>query len=390
MPAYSLPRLVMGKSRTYINFYALLRSGGQKHYKATFGLNRIHNLKDREDRGRDLVKKIKWWLEQGYYFEDFEEHKVILELRAQVPEVEKINLIDAIIEVRNEKILSTDRRASKRVHVSHSNIFIGFLRSRGYDEMAVDEFNVQKAQEYVRYWYKDLKCTTNNSYNTKRTYINMYFKKFLKLEYINKNPWQAIDTKRKNKAKHLGFSLGQMPYLAKALKEKNKWMWVCSQLAFWGLVRQEEMSRIRFHMFNIKEWTLDLTEDETKNHKDDIITLPVFLRDDFKKVGFFDQPSNYLIISNTMEPGTVQIDEKKLNKWHQRVFNKLAEEKKIEKIPGQSFQSWRRTGMDYFSHRLTPRLLKDHNRHDSFETTERYLPNRSKIDEVAQMVNDVF
>lgn len=80
------------------------------------------------------------------------------------------------------------------------------------------------------------------------------------------------------------------------------------------------------------------------------------------------------------------ISENGINGRHKHILKVLAKAGKYEKKTGQSFSTWRRTGMDYFSKNLTPREFKDHNRHDSFQTIERYLPNRVLIPKISEMV----
>ncbi|MEO1255600.1 MAG: phage integrase SAM-like domain-containing protein, partial [Bacteroidota bacterium] len=305
LPAYQPPRLVSGTSRTYILVYAQNRSGSIERYRPTFNLNRIHNLTDREERGTDLLKKIKWWLEQGYLFEDFDERKVIIEIKQQeAEEPTQERLIDVIARIRDEKIGSTDRRASKRSYRSHANIFISYLEKKGLSEILIGEFSKAMAKDYTRYWYSDLGCASNITYNTKLTYIKGFFITMIEDELIEKNPFASIKSKIKTKAAKENFSIAQMQILSAELRKRKPFLWAATQLAFWGLVRQEEMSRLKFRMFNVKKWTIVLGYNETKNRKDDIITLPTFLREQFREIGFFDHPHHHYIIANNLEPGT--------------------------------------------------------------------------------------
>ena len=87
--------------------------------------------------------------------------------------------------------------------------------------------------------------TNNNTFNTKLTYVKGYFNTFIDDEYIDQNPFDRIKPRRRTKALRQNIEPQDMLVLNQLAKEKNIWLWVAIQLAFWGLVRQEELSRLK-------------------------------------------------------------------------------------------------------------------------------------------------
>ena len=389
LPAYEHLKLVKGY-RYYIKVKADTKNGGKRLFRHTFNLNRILNLPERILRGEELVKKIRFWLDLGNFYEDFDERLVTLEMRLNNSSPKKqILLIDAIEEIRDTKVAETERRSSKRSHNSHTRQFIEFLKAKDWERMSVEEFTREHARAYTMYWVQK-GINNNNTFNTKLIFVKGYFNTFIEAEYIDQNPFDRIKRRRKTKAIRQNIELKDMVVLNQLAKDKNIWLWVSIQLAFWGLVRQEELSRLKFKNFDFKNWCIRLSAEDTKNWKDDVITLPFFLREQFKEIDFFQYPANYYLIGKGIKPGLERVEERQLHKRFLSILNLATREKLIDNKKGISFSSWRRTGMDYFSHCLPPRLFKDHNRHDSFSTTEHYLPNRKVIDKVSLLENDVF
>lgn len=385
LPAFQPARLVSGNTTCYIVCYADNKSGELIRYRKTFNINRILNKEDRKSRGEDLVRKINFWLSEGLYLEDFHERKCIKMIQEKDTDLYAINIVDAIQMVLDEKISRTERRTSVRSYKSHATAFIDYLQKKRLDQLNLSEFNTYYARQYVHYWIKHLKVDNNNSFNTKLTFIKMFFNWLVKNEYIVKNPFSVIEKRRAKKALKDNFTQEEMLLVWKELKEYNVWMWVASQLAFWGLIRQEELARIKFSNFDYEKWCINLSEDMTKNWKADVITLPLFLRKEFKDIGFFEQPINYYIIGRKVQPSREKIQERKLNDRHKTPLNRLVKKGLFEMRKGISFSSWRRTGMDFYSRKLAPREFKDHNRHESFATTEKYLPHRKIISTVSNL-----
>ena len=71
LPAFKPARLVEGTSRTYIALKYTTKNGIYKPGKPTYELGRIWNIEQRRRRGNQIANRINWWLEQGYWYEDF-------------------------------------------------------------------------------------------------------------------------------------------------------------------------------------------------------------------------------------------------------------------------------------------------------------------------------
>ena len=79
-----------------------------------------------------------------------------------------------------------------------------------------------------------------------------------------------------------------------------------------------------------------------------------------------------------------------LHKRHKYILNALKKRKEIGDTTGLSYKSWRRAGMNMWADKLSPKMSKNHFRHHSFATTERYMDRYHVIDEVANFEGNIF
>lgn len=380
LPFFTLPKLCTTQGAHYIQFIAENKEKKRIRYRPRFGLNREINLQKRRDRAEDLIQKIQFWLSEGNYFDDFNELECIKLMKDDIPRIyEKINIVEAIELARDSKINESNRRGSIRVTRSYARQFISFLEKYDLKEMYLHEFTSAHARLYRNEWIK--KDLSNNTYNNKLTYTNIFFNWLVNEEYIENNPFSKIKKRKYQKAQKDNFSFDEMKVLHKELQEYSIFLYIASLLAFYALVRQEELARLKFKYFDVKKWMIFMGND-SKNKKDQPITLPLFLRKEFMRLDFFKYPANYYVFGRNIIPGTEPIQERKLNKTHNRILERLKIKRK-----GLSFSSWRRTGMDFYAEKLIPKGLKDHARHASFVTTEKYLDRRGYIPEIAEMKN---
>lgn len=386
LPTAKNASLVLGRTRTYIKLYYFNTKGELIYKKPTFGLNREHDLRVRRNRGEALVRKINFWIESGFDFEKFNEYYCDELMKKKEKDPYQINIVDAIELARDTKTGLSNKRASWRTYKNHAKAFIDYLTEKKLTELQLCDFTSIEARNYSNYWVIELGVRNNNSYNNKVININNFFNWLVKEEYLEKNPFVNIKKKRKTKAIKDNFTQFEMIALGHEIKQYNEWLWVATQLAFWAGIRQEEMTLLKFRHFDLKNWTLHIDNSIQKKDRNDTITLPIFLRKEFEELGFFKQPRDYYLFAKNIRPGKVRLSERTLNDRHRTPLNRLIRRNEFSMRKGISFQSWRRTGIEYFSNILPPNKLKDHFRHEDLATTENYLPTARIMPEVSAMV----
>lgn len=393
LPSHLPATYIAGSYRHYINVYYTDKKGVWQHKKPTFSLNRITNLPERRRRGWMLQNAINYWLDNGFAFEDFDERLAVQRMADDVKEViiiKTMSVLEAIEMAKKFRIADTERKGSQKTLRTHANVFSKWLKATLWDDLPVDKFSPMHAMKYIEYWTIVGKITNANTHNTKLSYMKSYFQWMVGKEIIKSNPFKSFKPRRTGKANVRNLEADEMCIIADAAKVRNVWMWCALKLAFWGLVRQSEMQRLKFEHFDFDKWVIIMPMEVSKNWKEDIITLPKFLKEEFESVGFMKKPKHFFVFGKDLAPGEKSIHESKFYHDHAAILKKLKDTEVMPHSKGLSFRSWRKTGMDYFSNHLHPRQFKDHNRHESFATTEKYLPNRKFIKEVSVLPDNIF
>ena len=164
-------RLVKGKTRWYILFYWIpLGETKRKRERETCGLNRIHNLKERERTGLIVVKLINELLIKGEYPRPTQKQIDLAIWAAENPEKKlerNIALQDGINLARDIKATS-DRELSNKSYRSMNNIFLNWLKKEGIELSQARQFNAHFAHDFMDHCVRDRKVcnTTFNNYST--------------------------------------------------------------------------------------------------------------------------------------------------------------------------------------------------------------------------------
>ncbi|MCP3928091.1 MAG: hypothetical protein GY705_03205 [Bacteroidetes bacterium] len=195
LPAWEPARLVQGRTRWYISFYAFDdRDGKRKKFRPTFNLNRIHDETKRMQRGKDLAEKVNWWLTKGKPISEFDEINVrnnpFGESYVEINELTRINTIKAIQFAIDLKC-NGSRKDTARSYKSIRGLFIKFLKDSGWDKIAIFELQKKYAIAYIDHCKIDRKLG-NWSYNNNIRHLRAICNELKNRGYISVNPFSRI------------------------------------------------------------------------------------------------------------------------------------------------------------------------------------------------------
>lgn len=411
VPTFRPPVLVLGQSRTYIKVfavqkdgtYALRSDGSKKPYRPTFELNRIPELNIRKERGEIICKKIYWWLSNGFYFEDFEESKVSLQLIQQSvdKDVEKSNIKKdehkrkavtvrvAMQEARRLKA-STKKVHTNKSYNSHINRFLYFLELKGWDQLDIMEITPSMAIQYMDYYLYDKQCR-NATYNNVIIHQHAIFEALKIRGYIDVNPFGGIKKLKKQKKLHRNFQNHEARIVLDYIFEKSKILFFAILLEYCCFIRPNEIRHLRYYHIDLENGLIFLPEEITKSDKDRIPVIPdSFLH--FFDCDFFNYPEkDYLIFGKDLSPhpskpcggGT-------LYRKHKKILLELKKKGKLKTIEGLTFYSWKHSGITDAIRQLGTRVACDQAGHSSEKITEEYYHRDHKNSKMKKFENTIL
>ena len=228
------------------------------------------------------------------------------------------------------------------------------------------QFNQAFIESFLDYIYYD----RDNSPRTRNNYLNwlgsfsawMVGRNLVKdtgIEHIKKLP--EYDKKRKPLEK------SDMKVLHDYLSVQNPSFLLACQVHYYSLVRPGELSWIKISDICLKDQTMFISRDISKNRKDAKVTLPIKVLNNMIDMGYFNYPSHYYLFGHDFRPAEQHADA--------RIFrDEWAKIRKALNWPDcYQFYSLKDTGITDTIDKVGLTVAKDQARHSDISTTNQYV-----------------
>ena len=361
LPSYKPARLVMGTSRTYIALKYTRKDGKYVPGKPTYQLGRIWNMEQRRKRGEAIVEKINWWLSQGYYFEDFEEMKVTVEIKkieeanidkqaVKQNELRNTNVIDAIEIARSIKVSKTKKRSVINTANSKARLLTWFLNDRGMWGMTVAEFSKADIAKYLLYYKTERKGRKgkpigNTTYNNVILHNSQMWTELVTAGYISENPWHNLPHLDPEDKQRRPFELHEAKIALDYFYKKDRLTYYGAIIIFLTGIRPVELVGLRFKDISLIEGTIRVHGDNSKLNTYRHSTIPDDYLEIFTEDFWLNYPRNYYIFGENMQPHpSIMAGKETLKTRHRKYINHLFEEGYLIDVEGLTFYSWKDTG----------------------------------------------
>lgn len=164
------------------------------------------------------------------------------------------------------------------------------------------------------------------------------------------------------------------------VKRINSWLsandphfLLACQLLYNCFIRPVEMTRLTINMINIKEQTITIPAEASKNHETMVITIPQKVLTTARNLGIFEHEGSCFIFSNRLRPGRTMIDTVVFRHHWDAVRNALKLKKEYQ------FYSLKDTGItEMLDSKLASITVRDQARHSSLAITELYTRHLGK------------
>jgi integrase len=131
------------------------------------------------------------------------------------------------------------------------------------------------------------------------------------------------------------------------------------------------MSRLKISDINLKNRTIIITGEQSKNRLTAHVTLPIKIIHLMVDLRIFDSPGNYYLFSKKLKPGEVYQNEKQFRDFwqhHVRKPLKLSDKYKFYSLKDTGVTMMLRANTDILS-------VRDQARHSSILITDTYTPH---------------
>ena len=157
------------------------------------------------------------------------------------------------------------------------------------------------------------------------------------------------------------------------LAENDRPFLLACHLLYNCFIRPVEMTRLKIGWINIKEGTITIPAEASKNRETMVVTLPVKVLHYAIDLGIFNSPSGDYIFSEKLLPGPTQIDTKIFRDHWKKVRKALNLKKEWQ------FYSLKDTGItEMLDSHIASITVRDQARHSSLAITELYTRHMRK------------
>ncbi|MCM1440065.1 MAG: tyrosine-type recombinase/integrase [Roseburia sp.] len=355
---YDLPVYRENGAGAYIEFRAYDPGLGKMRRK-TIKLNRIKGIKTRRDYARGVIKRLNEQLKKGWN-----------------PWIAK--------DVTN--LVTIDDALDRYVVHIEKMLASGYFRKETYDGYKsyikiMREYIKTKRPTYYCYQFDRSFCVDfldyvfierNNGAQTRNNYLN-----FLRVlcgflvekGFLESKPTDGIApiSKRLYKKERECIPFDVVAKIADYCKEKEPDFLFACQLLYYCFIRPVEMTRLKVRHFNLKDCTLTIPGELSKNKRTQTVTIPRKVIQYGMEIGVFSAPKEDFIFSYRLKPGPEEIDPKHFRDYWAKV-------RKALKLKNEwKFYSLKDTGItEMCDHKMASIAVRDQARHSSLAITDIY------------------
>lgn len=361
---YTAPILREYEPCWFIEFYAYDPDQGKMRRKR-IKLNRIKGTINRRAYARQVIKRLNEQLKRGWN-----------------PWIAK----DATNLVTFEEALQR--------YVAHIEKMLasGYFRKETYDGYKsyikiMREYIKTKRPTYYCYQFDRSFCVDfldyvfierNNGAQTRNNYLNFLrvFCGFLvEKGYLQSKPTDGISpiSKRLYKKERECIPLDVVGKIADYCKEKEPDFLFACYLLYYCFIRPVEMTRLKVRHFNLKECTLTIPGELSKNKKTQTVTIPKKVIQYGIEIGVFSAPMEDYVFSYRLKPGSEEIDPKHFRDHWDNV-------RKALKLKSEwKFYSLKDTGItEMCDKNMASIAVRDQARHSSLAITDIYTRHKGQ------------
>lgn len=358
--AYTYPRLYVGKE-WYVGFYAYDPARGVMRRKK-IKINHIEGIRRRREYAADIMKRLTDKLRAGWN----------PWIESQNPKGFKL-FVDAVEHFRNyvEKLYNEGSYREKTYRM-----YVSFLRR-------VEEYNgiagkatyiYQFNREYIVNLLEWAFITRNNSVRTRNNYLVFLsvFSTFLVQQgYLTTKPTGGITSLREVKHKERDVIAPEdMVRLYEYLSKNNRHYLLACYILHYCFIRPIEMSKLRIENVSIRDCTIYVPGNISKNRKGQTVTMPKKVLMLMLDLDIFKNPSDWFLFSRDFKPGIEYRSEKQFTDyWSYHVRRDL-------KFPNSyKLYSLKDTGITNMLRKQDVVSVRDQARHSSISITDVYTPH---------------
>lgn len=352
---FTYPKLHTGKS-WYVDFTSYDPATGTMRRKK-YMLDGLRKVTDRRKRAQELIESLMKMLRSGW------------SPWVQSNNARSFTLLENALQKYEKSLDRLPKLKTRQSYYSRLTVLREYISSLVLPPKYVYQFNTSFVSDFLDWLYLDREVSgrTRNNY---RGWCSSLATFFIEREYISANPVVKIKTVAEDAKKRQPLSEDMLRRLRTYLQVKNPVFLLACMMEYYTMIRPEELSNIRINDISIKEQSVFVSAEFSKNKRDGKVGLNDELIKLMLDIGLFKWPGDYYIFGDKLKHNTT--------KASSEIFRR--EWKKVRKAlrwgDEYQFYSLKDSGIRDLANAKGIVIARDQARHNDVSTTNRYLKGR--------------
>lgn len=356
--AFTIPKLHKGKS-WYVDFFAYdPAKDGLRRKK--YMLNRYKSNKERETMAAIIITNLYQRLLAGWNpFTQGKRTRQYTELSVVLDRYENYvtgSVQKGVLKGKTANDYLSRLRKLKKFLSETGTVGIKYVYQ--FDKMVLMDF-----LDYLMF-DNEVSAATRNNYRTWLSTLCTWMKERM---YINENPVESIHMLREGEKFREALSVAALKRLGNYLKSSNPPFYLACLMEYYTFIRPNELRYIKIGDISIKEQTVFVSPEVSKNRKGQYVALNDVLIREMIRQHIFDYPSGEYLFGEDLRPGSSQIYVNRFRlEWKK---TRLA----LRFPDTYQFYSLKDSGIRDLANAQGIVVARDQARHSDISVTNRYL-----------------
>ena len=349
---FTYPKLHTGKN-WYIDFYALDPATGEMRRKK-FMLDGLDKVSQKRRKAAEIIEQIMRKLREGWNpWVNSQESRAFTTLQ---------DCLDRYMEYVAKK----SRSKTKHSYQSRVNILLQYLSSCVLPIKYAYQFDGAFINDYLDWLYLD-RGVSERTRNNYRGWCYSFAEFLVSRKYIESNPVDSIPALNEKKKHRKDLSPKMLQQMRSHLKQNDKYFLLACLMEYYTFIRPTELSYLKVGDINLKDKTVFVSEDFSKNKKSAKVALNDTLIKLMIELEVLSKPTHFFLFGKNFRPAAERSNADQYNRRWKKMREALGWSDEYQ------FYSLKDSGIRDLANEQGVVVARDQARHSDVSTTNRYI-----------------
>lgn len=273
---------------------------------------------------------------------------------------------DNCLERYIEYVDRMDRKKTRQSYHSRVNILREFIASQTNPIKYAYQFDASFCNDFIDWIFLDRESSprTRNNY---RGWLFGFAEFLIARKHINTNPVERIKVMPEHEKFRKDLTPEMLKHMSDYLNKQDKPFFLACLMQYYTLIRPGELSNLKVGDISLKEQTIFVSKEFSKNHKDAKVGLNKLIVKLMLDLDTFKSPNSYYLFGPNFLPSNEKVGADHFNKRWKKM------RKALKWDDCYQFYSLKDSGIRDLANAKGVVVARDQARHSDITTTNKYI-----------------